>query len=91
MDKDIKILEQIQRKAARFITGDYYSRDIGSITHMLQELNLQTLQQRRKDARLKFLYKISEGLVPGILFENYLILQNVKRIIKEKNQELCSK
>jgi len=27
MDKDIKILEQIQRKAARFITGDYFSRD----------------------------------------------------------------
>ena len=92
MDKDIKILEQIQRKAARFITGDYYSRDIGSMTRMLQELNLPTLQQRRKDARLTFLYKISQGLVPGIPCENYLIPQKVKRIIKaKKNQGLCSK
>ena len=73
MDKDIKILEQIQRKAARFITGDYYSRDIESMTRMLQELNLPTLQQHRKDARLIFLYKISQGLIPGIPCENYLI------------------
>ena len=85
MDKDIKLLEQIQRKAARFITGDYYSREIGSMTRMLQELNLPTLQQRRKDARLTFLYKISQGLVLGIPCENHLIPQKVKRIIKAKN------
>ena len=59
---------------------------------MLQELNLPTLQQRRKDARLTFLYKISQGLVPGIPCENYLIPQKVKRIIKEKKpQGPCSK
>ena len=88
MDKDIKILEQIQRKAgrSRFVTGDYYSRDTGSMTRMLQELNLPTLQQRRKDARLAtFLYTIQSGLVPGIPCENYLIPQKIKRIIREKN------
>ena len=62
-----------------------------SMTRMLQELTLPTIRQGRKDARLTFLYKISQGLVPGIPSENYLIHQKVKRIIKEKNQGLCSK
>ena len=44
-----------------------------SMTRMLQELTLPTIRQGRKDARLTFLYKISQGLVPGIPCENYLI------------------
>ena len=72
-----------------FRSPDYYSRDIGSMSRILQELNLPTLQQRRKVARLTFLYKISQGLVPGIPCENYLIPQKVKRIIKAKKFKDC--
>ena len=32
---DINKLERIQRRAARFITGDYKSREEGSVTKML--------------------------------------------------------
>ena len=37
---DIDKLEQIQHRAARFITGDYRSRHPGSVTTMLTNLNL---------------------------------------------------
>ena len=65
-EKDIQALERTQRKAARFITGDYHSRESGCMTRMLKELELSTLQQRRKEDRLCLLYKISRGLVPAI-------------------------
>ena len=51
-------LEKIQRKAARFIKNDYKSTTPGSVTNMLIDLDLQTLQDRRKDKRLCFLAKI---------------------------------
>ena len=37
---DMNKLERIQRRAARFITGDYKSREEGSVTKMLAELEL---------------------------------------------------
>ena len=66
--KDIHLLEQVQRKAARFITGDFKSRTPGSMTKMLKDLNIPTLQSRRKNDRLTFLFKISEGLIPAIRY-----------------------
>ena len=39
---------------------------------MLVDLDLQTLQQRRKELRLTFLYKIAEDLVPAIPSDKYL-------------------
>ena len=39
LQKDIVNLERVQRRALRFITGDYSSRDPGSITNMRQRLN----------------------------------------------------
>ena len=61
---DINRLEKVQRRAARFITGDYTSRTPGCMTNMLESLNLSPLAQRRKELRLTFLFKISERLVP---------------------------
>ena len=87
--KDIQLLEQVQRKAARFITGDYKTRTPGSMTNMLKELNIPTLQQRRKDDRLTFLYKISEGLIPAIPKENYLNPIINKRKIRAKSFDNC--
>ena len=39
-------LETIQHRAARFINGDYRSRHPGSVTTMLTDLNLNTLEYR---------------------------------------------
>ena len=40
---DINRLEKVQRRAARFITGDYTSRTPGCMTNMLESLNLSPL------------------------------------------------
>ena len=37
--QQIYALERVQRQAARFVTGDYSSRDPGSVTRMLQQLH----------------------------------------------------
>ena len=89
LDKDIKLLEQVQRRAARFITQDYRSRSEGSMTRMLEELNIPTLQSRRKDDRLTFLFKISKGLIPAIPKDQYLKPIENKRKIKAKTFDNC--
>ena len=40
LQKDTDKLEKVQRRAARFITGNYTSRDQGCVSQMLAELNL---------------------------------------------------
>ena len=50
-ENNIYKLEKIQRKAARFITNDYRTREPGSVTKMLSELEIPTLQNRRKDKK----------------------------------------
>ena len=84
-DKDR--LERVQRSAARFITGDYRSRQEGCITKMLQDLDLPTLQERRRQQRLTFLYKVVKGHVPAINLEHYLKAQRPKRTIRAKQFE----
>ena len=58
---DINELESIQRRAGRFAMRDY-KRD-SSVTTMLQTLQWDTLQDRRRKARLTMLHKIRSGLV----------------------------
>ena len=59
---DIDKLEQIQHRAARFITADYRSRHPGSVTTMLTNLNFDTLDNRRRDQRrLKCMYRTVRG------------------------------
>ena len=83
-EKDIYKLEKIQRKAARFITNDYKSREKGRMTKMLNELELQSLKDRRKDKRLIQLYNVQKGLVPAIPANDYLKPIQSKRKIKAK-------
>jgi hypothetical protein len=40
-ETNINRLERIQRQAARFITGDYRSREEGSVSNMLVKLELK--------------------------------------------------
>ena len=49
-------LERCQRRAARWIKSSY--SHTASVSQMLKDLELNTLQERRRSARLVFMYKI---------------------------------
>ena len=63
---DIDKLEKIQHRAARFVIGDYRSRHPGSVTTMITNLNLDTLEHRRRDQRLTFIYRTIKGSIPAL-------------------------
>lgn len=54
-------IEMVQRRAARYVTNRYHN--ISSVTDMIHSLDWQTLEERRKGARLTLMYKIKNGLV----------------------------
>ena len=54
-----KCLENIKRKAARFVKNDY--QYTSSVTKMLEDLGWKNLAERRRDLRLALLYKIVHG------------------------------
>jgi hypothetical protein len=62
----INTIEGVQHRVARFITGYYRSREPGCITSMLSDLNLPPLEDRRRNIRLAYFYKVVEGVVPAI-------------------------
>ena len=53
--KDTARVEGVQRKAARFVTGDYGRES--SVTTMLDELEWPPLQQRRRELKLTLFHK----------------------------------
>ena len=53
-------LESVQKRAARFVTGNY-SYETGSITGILGQLKWESLKKRREDNRLILLYKGRKG------------------------------
>ena len=53
-------LESVQKRAARFVTGNY-SYENGSMTGILGQLKWESLKKRRKDNRLILLYKGLKG------------------------------
>ena len=84
LKQDIDKLERVQRQAARFITGDYKTREEGCVTRMLETLELSSLEQRRSFNRLVFMYKVVEGLVPAIPVDDFLKQQKPKRLIRPR-------
>ena len=58
---DIRKLECVQRRAARFVLSSQHNRS--SVTAMIQRLGWRSLEDRRRDARLTMLYKIDHELV----------------------------
>ena len=54
-------IEMVQRRAARFVMGDYYRRS--SVAKMLDDLKWQTLYTRRKINKAIMMYKILNNLV----------------------------
>ena len=57
----INKVEAVQRRAARFVTGDYQSTS--SVTAMLQQFQWQTVQCRRAYAQRVMMYRIVYNLV----------------------------
>ena len=60
-DREIKAIQAVQRRAARFCLGRY--RRTSHVSDMLEELQWPTLKSRRKASRLTMLFKIVNGLV----------------------------
>ena len=61
--KDIDILERVNRRAARVVhKKSYWDKDV-SPTNLINDLGWKTLADRRKHQRLTMVYKISNGLV----------------------------
>ena len=65
----IHAIEMVQRRAARYVKRNY--RNTSSVGDMLNDLNWQTLEIRRKNQRLTMMYKIHNNLV-GIDRDNFL-------------------
>ena len=57
LKKHIRGIEQVQRGAARFVKGNY-KREAGVVTSLIDDLRWQSLESRRKLARLTTMYKI---------------------------------
>ncbi|KAK3092025.1 hypothetical protein FSP39_024520 [Pinctada imbricata] len=57
----INQIEAVQRRAARFATGDY--QRTSSVTSMLRQLNWTPLEVRRNNARIVMMYRIVYALV----------------------------
>ena len=75
-NKDKLALERVQRKAAPFCSKNY--NPMSSVTDMIKGLNWESLEVRRKKARLTLLYKFSRNLV-DIETNNYLLVNNETR------------
>ena len=82
LHKNINKLEQVQRKAARFVSGDYKSRTPGSMQKLLRKLELPPLQVRRQQLRLTLLFKVVEGLVPAMPPEHFFTFSKPGRKIR---------
>ena len=67
----------VQRRSGRFVTSTY-SREPGTVTKIMQDLKWQTLETRRKAARLILYHKAINGedAVTQNMLENYQEIQD---------------
>ena len=63
LQTQITALEQVQRRAARYVCIDFTSRTPGCVTKMLNDLNWEPLEVRHRHDRLSMLYKMQHNLV----------------------------
>jgi len=59
--EDVKTLEMVQRRAARYATNRYHNTS--SVTSMLDGLGWETLESRRQKHQLTLFYKVVNNLV----------------------------
>ncbi|KAK3085493.1 hypothetical protein FSP39_004174 [Pinctada imbricata] len=58
---NIKRLEDVQRRAARYVTNRYHNKS--SVSSMIDHLNWQSLETRRNISRVTMFYKLTHNLV----------------------------
>ena len=61
LKKDKEALEKMQRRAARWIQSDY--RQWSSVTAMLTDLGLATLEKQRENQKVLLMYKVVHSLI----------------------------
>ena len=61
LQKDIILLESVQRRAARLVKNNYNNKS--SVTEMMNSLGWKPLAERRRELRLTLLFKILNDLV----------------------------
>ena len=59
----IKAIENVQRRAARYVHMNYTDRTPSCVTNMISALGWQSLEQCRKNSRLCMLYNIHHHIV----------------------------
>ncbi len=62
LQRDIQKIEAVQRRAARFVTNTY-QKTPGTVTNIMANLQWETLEERRQNARLSMFYKIIHNKV----------------------------
>ena len=72
---NVQKLEMVQRRAARYVKNRH--RNASSVTDMLSTLRWQSLQDRRRDARLCMMYKVGRRLV---------VIEKDKRLVPTKKK-----
>ena len=79
----IKSIEQVQKRAARFVHNNCTDRTPGCVTNMVKSLKWENLEDRRKSARLSMLFKIQHDLI-DIDRQQYLTLNDSRTQCKNK-------
>ena len=59
----IRSLEGVQRRAAKFVSGNFYDHTSGCVTAMINQLKWEPLEYRRLTSRLVMFYKITHDLI----------------------------
>ena len=87
--EDIKKIEMVQRRAARYVTNRYHNTS--SVTSMLEHLEWETLEERRTKNQLVMFIKIIHGLL-DIPAERYLTPASTRTRSKHslKNRQIPS-
>ena len=86
LKKDIDMLDQIQRKALRFIFGEYKNFTPGTIRNLQKKSQLPSLEDRRRSIRLAFMFKVIEGLVPAMPPESFITFNKPGRLIRPRRE-----
>jgi len=86
---DVTTLEKVQRRAARFVKGDYKRES--SVMQMICDLGWQSLEARRAVSRLSLMYKIAHGLVD---IESQILVRSghatrIEGILNNPNLKAC--
>ena len=61
--KHIQLLEQVQRRTARYVFNNYCNCTLGCVTQLVKDLHWETLEERRRSGQLCMLYRITNNFV----------------------------